>query len=100
MRQACNLIDKPRQALILSPMLDRYLFIRLLKSQLALTLVLSGVIWLVQALNLIDKALTAGTSPLETLMLSSLVLPRVLTFTLAPALLITVIAQMVAASRL
>ena len=76
-------------------MLDRYLFIRLLKSQLALTLVLSGVIWLVQALNLIDKALTAGTSPLETLMLSSLVLPRVLTFTLAPALLITVIAQMV-----
>jgi len=76
-------------------MLDRYLFIRLLKSQLALTLVLSGVIWLVQALNLIDKALTAGTSPLETLVLSSLVLPRVLTFTLAPALLITVIAQMV-----
>ena len=49
-----------------------------------LTLVLSGVIWLVQALNLIDKALTAGTSPMETLMLSSLVLPRVLTFTLAP----------------
>ena len=76
-------------------MLDRYLFMRLLQSQLALTLVLSGVIWLVQALNLIDKALTAGTSPMETLMLSSLVLPRVLTFTLAPALLITVIAQMV-----
>ena len=75
-------------------MLDRYLFMRLLRSQLALTLVLSGVIWLVQALNLIDKA-TAGTSPMETLMLSSLVLPRVLTFTLAPALLITVIAQMV-----
>ena len=76
-------------------MLDRYLFMRLLKSQLALTLVLSGVIWLVQALNLIDKALTAGTSPFETLMLSALVLPRVLTFTLAPALLITVITQMV-----
>ena len=76
-------------------MLDRYLFMRLLRSQLALTLVLSGVIWLVQALNLIDKALTAGTSPMETLMLSSFILPRVLTFTLAPALLITVIAQMV-----
>ena len=76
-------------------MLDRYLFMRLLQSQLALTLVLSGVIWLVQALNLIDKALTAGASPMETLMLSSLVLPRVLTFTLAPALLITVITQMV-----
>lgn len=76
-------------------MLDRYLFTRLLKGQLALTLVLSGVIWLVQALNLIDKALTSGASPFETLMLSTLVLPRVLTFTLAPALLITVIAQMV-----
>ena len=76
-------------------MLDRYLFMRLFQSQLALTLALSGVIWLVQALNLIDKALTAGTSPMQTLMLSSLVLPRVLTFTLAPALLITVIAQMV-----
>lgn len=76
-------------------MLDRYLFLRLLQSQLALTLVLSAVIWLVQALNLIDKSLTAGTSPLETLMLSALVLPRVLTFTLAPALLITVVAQMV-----
>jgi lipopolysaccharide export system permease protein len=76
-------------------MLDRYLFIRLLQSQLALTLILSSVIWLVQALDLIDKALTAGTSPLETLMLSTLVLPRVLTFTIAPALLITVISQMV-----
>ncbi len=76
-------------------MLDRYLFMRLLKGQLALTLVLSGVIWLVQALNLIDKALTSGASPFETLMLSALVLPRVLTFTLAPALLITVISQMV-----
>lgn len=76
-------------------MLDRYLFLRLLQSQLALTLVLSAVIWLVQALDLIDRALTAGTSPLETLMLSALVLPRVLTFTLAPALLITVISQMV-----
>lgn len=76
-------------------MLDRYLFMRLLKGQLALTLVLSGVIWLVQALNLIDKALTSGASPLQTLMLSALVLPRVLTFTLAPALLITVISQMV-----
>lgn len=76
-------------------MLDRYLFTRLLKGQLALTLVLSGVIWIVQALNLIDKALTSGASPLDTLMLSALVLPRVLTYTLAPALLITVISQMV-----
>lgn len=76
-------------------MLDRYLFMRLLQSQLALTLILSAVIWLVQALDLIDKALTSGTSPLETLMLSALVLPRVLTFTLAPALLITVVSQMV-----
>ncbi len=76
-------------------MLDRYLFMRLLKSQIALTLVLSGVIWLVQALDLIDMALTSGTAPFETLVLSTLVLPRVLTFTLAPALLITVISQMV-----
>ena len=76
-------------------MLDRYLFIRLFKGQIALTLVLTAVIWLVQALNLFDKSLTAGASPLETMVMSLLVLPRVLTFTLGPALLITVLSQMV-----
>ena len=76
-------------------MLDRYLFSRLLKGQIALTLVLTAVIWLVQALNLFDKSLTSGASPLETMAMSLLVLPRVLTFTLGPALLITVLSQMV-----
>jgi hypothetical protein len=43
------------KALVCLSMLDRYLFIRLLKGQLALTLVLAVVIWLVQALDLFDK---------------------------------------------
>ncbi|MDG1691229.1 MAG: LptF/LptG family permease [Alphaproteobacteria bacterium] len=76
-------------------MLDRYLFLRLLKGQLALTLVLAVVIWLVQALDLFDKTLSAGASPLVTLGISLLILPRVITFTLGPALLITVLSQMV-----
>ena len=76
-------------------MLDRYLFNRLFRGQIALTLVLTAVIWLVQALNLFDKSLTSGASPLATMAMSLLVLPRVLTFTLGPALLITVLSQMV-----
>lgn len=76
-------------------MLDRYLFNRLLRGQIALTMVLTAVIWLVQALNLFDKTLSSGASPLLTLGMSLLVLPRVLTLTLGPALLITVLSQMV-----
>jgi lipopolysaccharide export system permease protein len=83
------------KALVCLSMLDRYLFIRLLKGQLALTLVLAVVIWLVQALDLFDKTLSAGASPLTTLGISLLILPRVITFTLGPALLITVLSQMV-----
>ena len=76
-------------------MLDRYLFNRLLRGQLALTAILTAVIWLVQALNLFDKTLSSGASPLLTVGMSMLVLPRVLTLTLGPALLITVLSQMV-----
>ncbi|MBT7280051.1 MAG: YjgP/YjgQ family permease [Rhodobiaceae bacterium] len=76
-------------------MLDRYLFIRLLKGQCALTLVLAAVIWLVQVLDLFDKTLSAGASPFSSLGISLLILPRVLNFTLGPALLITVLSQMV-----
>lgn len=83
------------EALVCLAMLDRYLFLRLLKGHLALTLVLASVIWLVQALDLFDKTLSAGASPLMTLGISLLILPRVITFTLGPALLITVLSQMV-----
>ncbi len=76
-------------------MLERFLFTRLWKSQLALTLVLAGILWLVQALNLFDRTLNAGASPLATLGISFLILPRIITYTLAPALLITAITQMV-----
>ena len=76
-------------------MLDRYLFSRLLQGHLALTLILTAVFWLVQALDLFDKSITAGASPLATMGMSLLVLPRVLTFTLGPALLIVVLSQMV-----
>lgn len=76
-------------------MLDRYLFGNLIRSHLALTLVLSSVVWLIQALDLFDRALSSGSSVVETLALGALVLPRVLTFTLAPALLIAVLTQIV-----
>ena len=76
-------------------MLDRYLFGNLYRSHLALTLVLSSVVWLIQALDLFDSALSSGSSVLQTMALGALVLPRVLTFTLAPALLIAVQTQLV-----
>ena len=76
-------------------MLDRYLFGNLFRSHLALTLVLSSVVWLIQALDLFDSALSSGSSVLQTMALGLLVLPRVLTFTLAPALLIAVLTQLV-----
>lgn len=76
-------------------MLDRYLFGNLLRSHMALTLVLSSVVWLIQALDLFDTALSSGASVLQTMALGALVLPRVLTFTLAPALLIAVLTQIV-----
>lgn len=76
-------------------MLDRYLFSSLLRSHLALTLVLSFVVWLIQALDLFDRALSSGSSIPQTMALGALVLPRVLTFTLAPALLIAVLTQLV-----
>ena len=76
-------------------MLNSYLFGNLFRSHLALTLVLSSVVWLIQALNLFDSALSSGSSVLQTMALGLLVLPRVLTFTLAPALLIAVLTQLV-----
>ena len=76
-------------------MLNRYLFGNLFRSHLALTLVLSAVVWLIQALDLFDSALSSGSSVLQTMALGLLVLPRVLTFTLAPALLIAVLTQLV-----
>lgn len=76
-------------------MLNRYLFGNLFHSHLALTLVLSSVVWLIQALDLFDTALSSGSSVLQTMGLGLLVLPRVLTFTLAPALLIAVLTQLV-----
>lgn len=76
-------------------MLNRYLFGNLFRSHLALTLVLSLVVWLIQALDLFDTALSSGASLLQTMALSLLVLPRVLTFTLAPALLIAVLTLLV-----
>lgn len=76
-------------------MLNSYLFGNLFRSHLALTLVLSSVVWLIQALDLFDSALSSGSSVLQTMALGLLVLPRVLTFTLAPALLIAVLTQLV-----
>jgi lipopolysaccharide export system permease protein len=76
-------------------MIDKFLFLRLLRSQIAILLALSSVLWLVQTLNLFDDLLGAQVSLVEFITLSALVWPRILSYTLAPALLINVLALLV-----
>jgi lipopolysaccharide export system permease protein len=76
-------------------MIDKFLFVRLLRSQIAITLTLASVLWLVQALQLFDDLLGAQIAALDFITLSLLIWPRMLGYTLAPALLITVLALLV-----
>ena len=76
-------------------MIDKFLFVRLLRSQIAITLTLASVLWLVQTLQLFDDLLGAQIAALDFLTLSLLIWPRMLGYTLAPALLITVLALLV-----
>ncbi len=76
-------------------MIDRFLFARLLRSQIAITLTLASVLWLVQALQLFDDLLGTQIDAFDFITLSFLIWPRMLGFTLAPALLITVLALLV-----
>ena len=95
MRQACNLIDKPRQALILSPHARPLSFYSSFEKSACFDF---GSFWryLAGASTQSDRQgadrrhITFGNADAVIA-----VLPRVLTSTLAPALLITVIAQMV-----
>ena len=74
--------------------LDRYLFGRLLKAQMAMALVLAGIVWLVQTLNMLEDMIGQNVSLLEMAELAGLIIPRVLSFTLAPALLVTMLVQL------
>ena len=74
--------------------LDRYLFGRLLKAQIAMALVLAGIVWLVQTLNMLEDMIGQNVSPVAMAELAGLIIPRVLSFTLAPALLVTMLVQL------
>ncbi|MEM8789634.1 MAG: LptF/LptG family permease [Pseudomonadota bacterium] len=58
--------------------LDRYMFRQMTAAFLLFCLILTGVIWLTQAVRLIDTVLSAGQSAVLLVELSLLVLPRVL----------------------
>lgn len=75
--------------------INRYLFARFASSYLAIAAILTLIIWLIQSLNLIDNVVGSSDSIGQLTGLLSLTIPRVLTFVLAPALLITVIVQFV-----
>ncbi|MDC0147496.1 LptF/LptG family permease [Alphaproteobacteria bacterium] len=76
-------------------MIDKFLFMRLLRSQIAILLALSSVLWLVQTLDLFDDLLGTPVALIDFVTLSFLVWPRILAYTLAPALLINVLALLV-----
>ena len=59
--------------------LDRYIFRQLATAFLFFCLILAGLIWLTQAVRLIDTVLTSGQSLWRLIEFSLLVLPRVLT---------------------
>jgi lipopolysaccharide export system permease protein len=65
--------------------LDRYFLTRLLGPFGFFALVLTGIIWLTQALGLIDRVIAYNQSALVFLEFSSLILPRVLNIVLPMA---------------
>ena len=61
---------------------------------MAMALVLAGIVWLVQTLNMLEDMIGQNVSPVAMAELAGLIIPRVLSFTLAPALLVTMLVQL------
>lgn len=76
-------------------MVDQFLFWRILRTHVGVTTVLTAVLWLVQVLDLFDALLGTHVSFAEMAYLSLLTLPRMIGFTLAPALLIAMLILLV-----
>lgn len=76
-------------------LIDRYLFMNMLRAQLALTLVLAAVIWIVQTLGLVEDLLGKVNNIVELLGLSLLLLPRIISQVIGPALLVVMLSQLV-----
>tara|TARA_X000000950_G_scaffold266934_1_gene342931 strand:- start:459 stop:1589 length:1131 start_codon:yes stop_codon:yes gene_type:complete len=76
-------------------LIGRYIGLRLLRTHLVVTFVFTLVIWMVQTLNLIDSIGGKGTTILSFLGISLLGIPSLLTYILAPSLLIAVLTQMI-----
>lgn len=76
-------------------MIDKFLFWRVLRTHIAVTLVLSSVLWLVKALDLMDDLFGVSAGLLDLVYLNLLAWPRLVGLTLAPALLIAVLVLLV-----
>ena len=61
---------------------------------MAMALVLAGIVWLVQTLNMLEDMIGQNVSLVAMAELAGLIIPRVLSFTLAPALLVTMLVQL------
>jgi lipopolysaccharide export system permease protein len=76
-------------------MINKFLFWRVLRTHIAVTLVLSSVLWLVKALDLMDDLFGVSVGLVDMVYLNLLAWPRILGLTLAPALLIAVLVLLV-----
>ncbi|MBE8190825.1 MAG: YjgP/YjgQ family permease [Alphaproteobacteria bacterium] len=75
--------------------LNRYIFKQFATRYVTVALALTLIVWVVQAVNLTDNLVGSSDSVVEFMGLISFTLPRVLTFIIAPAMLISVVMQLV-----
>ncbi len=77
------------------PLIDRYLFLGLLRGFVSLTLILACISWLVQALGFANDLLPNVQAPIDIALLSLLQFPNAVSMCLSPALMIATLAMLV-----